>query len=176
MVLEHQTQMHNLITKLNYETKLALHNQKVMNEALGRPPDEMSDSARRRIERAAGDLLRYLLFIGEAHWQSPISGTTGFAREFSAAGPRDKQGRSLRDLDLKQKLFRYPCSYLIYSEAFDALPPQALDQVYRQLWRTLTGQAKDKELAAIPAADRKAVLEILRETKRNLPAYFQQEK
>lgn len=176
MVLEHQTQMHNLITKLGYETKLALHNQQVMNEALQQPNEEMSDSTRRRIKHAADDLVHYLLFAGEATWQSPITGVTGFAKEFAAQGPRDKQGRSLRELDLSRKLFRYPCSYLIYSEAFDALPKPALEQVYRQLWLALNGQTKDKELAAIPAADRKAVLEILRETKRNLPTYFQQEK
>jgi hypothetical protein len=176
LILEHQTQMHNLITRLNYETRLALHQQTVINEALKQPADAMSGGARRRIEFAVEDALRYLLFSGEARWQTPIKGVSGYAREFAARGVKDKQGRSLRDLDLQQKLFRYPCSYLIYSEAFDALPPPALDELYRQLWLALTGQTKDKELAAIPAADRKAVLEILRETKRNLPAYFQEEK
>jgi hypothetical protein len=176
MVLEHQTQAHNLIAKLGYETRLALHNQQVMNEALQQSNDEMSDSTRRRIRHAAEDLVRYLLFAGEATWQAPISGPGSFAREFAAQGPRDKRGRSLRDLDLKNKLFRYPCSYLIYSEAFDELPKPALDELYRQLWLALTGETKDKELAAIPAADRQAVLEILRQTKPNLPAYFQQEK
>lgn len=175
MVLEHQTQMHNLLTRLNYETKLALHNQQVMDEALQRKGDELSDSTRRRIERAADDVLRYMLFVGEARWQSPITGTTGFAKEFVAAGPRDKQGRSLRDLDLQKKLFRYPCSYLIYSEAFDALPKPALDLMYEQLWLALTSQTKDKELLAISPEDRTAVLEILRQTKTNLPAYFQRD-
>ncbi len=175
MVLEHQTQMHNLITKLNYETKLALHNQQVMDEALQRKPEELSDSTRRRIERATDDLLRYLLFVGETRWQTPISGTTNFAKEFSAVGKRDKQGRSLRDLDLQHKLFRYPCSYLIYSEAFDALPKPALDHLYKQLWLALTGQTKDKDFLAIAPEDRKAVLEILRQTKTNLPAYFQRD-
>jgi len=176
MVLEHQTQAHNLITKLGYESRLALHHQQVMNEALKLPNDELSDSTRRRITRAAEELVRYLLFAGEANWQSPIKGVSGFAREFTAQGPRDKQGRSLRDLDLKHKLFRYPCSYLIYSEAFDSLPEPALEETYRQLWQALSGETKDKELATIPAADRRAVLEILCQTKRNLPAYFQQEK
>ncbi|HQR35967.1 MAG TPA: hypothetical protein PLK30_24805, partial [Blastocatellia bacterium] len=96
-------------------------------------------------------------------------------KEFSAVGKRDKQGRSLRDLDLQKKLFRYPCSYLIYSEAFDALPKLALDHLYKQLWLALTGQTKDKELLAIAPEDRKAVLEILRSTKTNLPAYFQRD-
>lgn len=172
MVLEHQTQMHNLITRLNYETRLALHNQKVMDEALQRESNELSESTRRRIERAAGELLRYMLLVGQTRWEAPIGGTTDFAREFVAAGPRDKEGRSLRDLDLKTRLFRYPCSFLIHSEAFDALPQPALEEVYRQLWPALTGRTKEKDLMAIPADDRKAVLEILRATKTNLPGYF----
>ncbi len=175
LVLEHQAQAHNLIAKLNYETRLALHHQQVMNEALQQPNDELSDSTRRRITHAAEDLTRYLLFAGEATWQSPINGVSSFAKEFSAQGPRDKQGRSLRDLDLRRKLFRYPCSYLIYSEAFDALPKPALDHLYKQLWLALTGQTKDKDLLAIAPEDRKAVLEILRSTKTNLPAYFQRD-
>jgi hypothetical protein len=173
MVLEHQTQMHNLITKLSYETRRALHDQQAINEALGEKSAVMSESTRRRIANAADELVRYLLFAGEPRWGAPLGGTTTYAKDFVTQGLRDKQGRSLREFDLKQKLFRYPCSYLIYSEAFDALPPAALEQVYRQLWQVLNGQTQDKALAAIPAADRKAVLEILRETKRNLPAYFQ---
>lgn len=173
MVLEHQTQMHNVLTRLNYETRRALHHQKVMNEALKQPDGEMFDSTRRRIHSAADEALRYLLFVGEAKFQSPINGTSSFAQEFSAQGPKDKQGRSLRELDLQRKLFRYPCSYLIYSDAFDGLPKEALDYLYRQLWLVLAGQTQDKDFAAIPAAERKAVLEILRATKRNLPDYFQ---
>jgi hypothetical protein len=172
MVLEHQTQMHNLIARLNYETRIALSQQTAINEALGKPKDELTDSTRRRIERAATEVLRYLLFVDEARLNAPISGSTSFAKDFAARGVRDPQGRSLRDLDLRQRLFRYPCSYLIYSEAFDALPPQALEAVYRGLWQALTGQTRDQALASLSAADRQAVLEILRTTKRNLPSYF----
>jgi hypothetical protein len=172
MTLEHQTQMHNLLTRLNYETRSALFQQQTMNEIMGRPADEWSDGARRRIARAVDDALQHLLFAGETRFSAPIKGTSNFAQEFSSLGPKDRQGRSLRDFDLKRKLFRYPCSYLIYSEAFDALPQPSLDQLYRRLWLTLTGQNQDKEFAAITPEERKAVLEILRETKKNLPDYF----
>ena len=172
MVLEHQTQMHNLLTRLNYETRLALHHQAVMNEALKEPADRVSDSTRRRIESAADETLRHLLFVSAAEFGSPIKGTTDYARQFAMQGARDKRGRSLRELDLQTRLFRYPCSYLIYSDTFDGLPKPALDYLYRQLWLVLTGQTQDKEFAAIPAAERKAVLEILRATKGNLPDYF----
>ena len=172
LVLEHQTQMHNLITRLNYETKLALHSQMVMNEALRQPNEELSATTKRRIASAADDLVRHLLFVGEETWKSPVSGTTSFAMEFAARGRRDKQGRSLRDLDLTHKLFRYPCSFLIYSEAFDSLPKPASDEVFRQLWAALTGRTGDEKFNAIPEADRTAVLEILRQTKPALPEYF----
>ena len=109
-------------------------------------------------------------------WQSPLAGTTSYAKEFSALGPRDKQGRSLRELDLKERLFRYPCSFLIYSAAFDALPAPALDYLYRRLWLILTGGVNDRAYATLTAAERRAVLEILRETKPNLPPYFYQDR
>jgi hypothetical protein len=172
MVLEHQTQAHNLITKLGYETRLALHYQEAINKALGEPNAEMSESTKRRIHGAADELLRYMLMVGEAKLDAPLGGTSDFAKEFAAAGPRDKQGRSLRELDLKRRLFRYPLSFLIYSEAFDALPQPALDYFYRRLWLVLTGEAKEKGFAALSGEDRRAVLEILRETKPNLPDYF----
>jgi hypothetical protein len=176
MVLEHQTQMHNLLTRLQYETKLALHHNAAMNEALQRPKEEISDSTKRRINNAADEVLKYLLFVEEAKLTAPIVGTSKFTAEFAAQGIKDKQGRSLRDFDLQTRMFRHPCSYLIYSEAFDALPKPALDVLYRKLWLVLTGQSQDKAFANLSPADRKAVLEILRATKKNLPAYFQQDK
>lgn len=176
MVLEHQTQMHNLLTHLNYETRLALHQNQVMNEALQRPQEEITEGTRRRISNAVDEALRYLLFVDEAKLSAPIVGTSQFATEFAARGIRDKQGRSLRDPDLRQRMFRYPCSYLIYSATFDALPQPALDLLYRRLWLVLTGQAQEKDYAGLTKADRQAVLEILRSTKPNLPAYFQMDR
>ena len=104
---------------------------------------------------------------------SPIRGATSFAQDFSAKGPRDGKGRSLRELDLTHRLLRYPCSYMIYSEAFDALPPAAKRDVYQRMWDVLSGNDTDKAYAAISRADRGAIIEILRETKPGLPAYFQ---
>ena len=75
-----------------------------------------------------------------------MRGTSTFAMEFAAAGPKDSTGRSLRDLDLDRRMFRYPCSFLIYSEAFNALPKPALDYFYRRLWDVLTAKDKDDPL------------------------------
>ena len=121
-------------------------------------------------------MLRYLLFADEA----PLLGldpqllaASAFAKEFAARGPRDSQGRSLRDFDLKQRIFRYPCSYLIYSEAFDAIPEPAKSYVYHRLLQILTGQDHSDDFARLTPPDRRAVLEIVLDTKPGLPPEWQ---
>ncbi len=172
MVLEHQTRMTNLITRVNYETRLALHEQQAINKALGQPEDQVSESARRRIDNASEALLKYMLFADEALLEAPVKGTSSFARDFEARGPRDEKGRSLRDLDLARRMFRYPCSYLIYSEAFDSLPPVVRERTYRRLWEVLTGADQSGLFARLTATDRNTIREILGDTKRDLPEYW----
>lgn len=172
MILAHQTRLHNLISRVNWETRLALDQEASMSESLGVQAATWSGSTRDRIYSAVEKLLRSMLFTDEIPREAPVQGTSAFAMEFAAAGPRDKIGRSLRDLDLKRRMFRYPCSFLIYSEAFDALPKPALDYFYRRLWDVLNGKDKDNAFATLTTSDRKAILDILRETKANLPGYW----
>jgi hypothetical protein len=172
MVLEHQTKLHNLLTRANWETRIAIHQQDDMNRALGQPSTYWFDSTRRRIRNQVEDLLKYLLFTDEVRLEAAVAGTSGFQDEFPKTGPRDRRGRSLRDFDLKTRLFRYPCSFLIYSEAFAALPPAARDHVYLRLHEVLTGKDQSKEFAALSRDDRIAILEILLDTKSGLPAYW----
>jgi hypothetical protein len=161
MILAHQTHLHDLISRVNWETRLALHEQ-----------GSSADAIRRRISNAVEILLRDMLFTDEARLEAPVRGTSSFATEFAALGPKDKSGRSLRDLDLNRRMFRYPCSFLIYSEAFDALPKPALDNFYRRLWEVLTGEDKDPVFATLSRSDREAILSILRQTKADLPSYW----
>ena len=173
MVLEHQTEMHNRITRANYLTRIALFDESEMNKALGQPTAPRSDLTTRRIKSACEPLVEYMLFSGETQLTDKVQGTSGFAEQFAKQGPRDGRGRSLRDLDLTTRLFAYPCSYLIYSESFDALPEAAKDYVMRRLWEVLSGKDQSKEFAHLSAADRRAILEILRATKKDLPKYWQ---
>jgi hypothetical protein len=83
---------------------------RAINKALGEPENTISESSARRFQGPAEDLVKYMRFVDEAELNDPIQGTTAFAREFSARGPRDRQGRSLRDLDLRTRLLQYPCS------------------------------------------------------------------
>lgn len=157
MVLEHQAHMHNYITRLHYEAQLML---------------AMYGHVR-YLKNQINAFLRCLLFTEEAPLTEPIVGNPEFASQFVAAGPRDHRGRSLRELDLKTRMFRYPCSYLIYSPAFDALPNEIREVLLGRLYDILTGKEADPQFAGIAEEDRRAILEILRETKKGLPGNWQ---
>jgi hypothetical protein len=152
MLIEHQSAMSNLITRVGWEARVGAE--------VGRP-----------LQEAVNDLVDYLLFIDEAPLAGPIDWSP-FARQFNSVGPYDGRGRSLRNLDLTHRLLRYPCSYMIYSDAFDALPALAKAAVYARLWDVLNGQAMGPRYARLSSDDRQAILEILRSTKKDLPSYF----
>jgi len=154
LVLEHQAKMLNLLTRVGWEARIG------------------EKESGRTIDQAAAELVDYLLFVDEAPLPGPIAGTTRFAEVFSAQGPRDSLGRSLRDLSLETRLLRYPCSYLIYSEPFDGLPARAKSAVYARMWEILSGQERDHRYAVLTAADRRAITEILSETKPEVADYF----
>lgn len=170
MVLAHQTQMHNLITLTNYQTRLALFADQKRNQ----PAGTISDAARKQIEGPAEQLVRYLLFANEEKLREPIEGTSGFTADFGTPGRRDAQGRSLRDFDLRTRIFKYPCSYLIYSEAFDALPEPARTYIHRRLFEVLGGNDRSPEFSSLSSEDRRAILEILLATKPGFPEEWQQ--
>ncbi|MEO1982223.1 MAG: hypothetical protein ABGZ23_28120 [Fuerstiella sp.] len=171
MVLEHQAQMHNLIARANFETRVAEENDRVMNKMLDRDPDYRSELTARRIDRVVDHLVEYLLYCDEYQLTSPVKGTSDFAQEFPNRGPHDRHGRSLRDLDLKTRLMKYPCSYLIYSAAFDQLPPPAKNRVYQRLTAVLDGTDESDTFAHLTRSDRQAILEILTDTKPDLQAF-----
>ena len=84
MVLEHQTHMHNLLTAANYQARMALHDQRIMDEMLGRSGAEPSASTLRRVGNAAEKVVEGLLFSGEASLESSLKGTSDFAERFTA--------------------------------------------------------------------------------------------
>lgn len=156
MVLEHQGKMHNYITRLSYETQL-------MMNMYGHT---------RYLTSQVNAFLRFLLFVEEAPLTAPISGNPEFVSDFTARGPRDGRGRSLRDFDMTTRMFKHPCSYLIYSPAFDAIPTVMREQLLQRLHDILTGKDRDPQFAQLGDEERASILEILRETKPTLPNYW----
>ena len=171
LVLDHQTHMTNLITRIGWEARrVELRAAQVVEADRGRATDDgRFDEI---VDEAAVELVDYLLFVDEAPLPAGISGQSGFAGMFVARGPHDSQGRTLREISLDGRLFRYPCSYMIYTSAFDALPEIALDAIYRRMWAILSGSVSEFPYDRLTLADRQAIVEILRETKPGLPEYF----
>jgi hypothetical protein len=155
MTFEHQTQMINLFTRMGWEARLANHD--------GVLDEDEAGARRAGIE----ELVRYMLFADEAPLSGPIAGVSSFTDTFGSRGPRDRQRRSLRDFDLRTRLFRYPLSFMIYSDLFDGLPEVIRDGVYARLLDVLEGGASGFE--RLRPADRAAILTIVRETKTGLP-------
>jgi heme-degrading monooxygenase HmoA len=165
LAFSHQTEMVNLLTRASWEARAsdpALHPQAPGDVAL-------VEAAMRSV---ANEVVDYMLFIDEAPLPNPVAGGSGFTARMSALGPRDRRGRSLYELDLNTRLLKYPCSYLVYSPAFDALPPLAKAPIYRRLWQVLSGEVSEPRYRVLSLEDRRAVVEILRDTKPDLPAYF----
>ncbi|PWU11112.1 MAG: hypothetical protein C5B50_23995 [Verrucomicrobia bacterium] len=186
LVLEHQVRMHNLLTRASYEAQYALAELAGKGKELGDVENLNVDSPwpQQRIAQAGERLLEYMLFRDEAPLKGPVKGTSSFAAEFQRIGPRASGGRSLRQLDLKTRLFRYPCSFLIYSSSFDGLPREMKNYVWRRLDQILKGDdwggdslvpAPDQTCASMSAEDRRAVRDILIETKPEFATFTRQQ-
>jgi len=164
MTFEHQTQMINYLTRVGWEARVIQH--ETQHDTRGDDPTGLQLNA--DIEA----LVTYMLFADEVPLKEPIEGVSSFTKTFPERGPRDSKRRSLRDFDLQKRLFRYPMSYLIYSAQFDALPDKTRERIYQRLYDVLSGQDQDPKFASLSADDRRAILEILRDTKPALPAYW----
>ncbi len=120
--------------------------------------------------------------VDEFELTSPVKGSSVFSQEFSERGVRDSQGRSLYDLDLNHRLFRYSCSFLIYSNQFDGLPdrmkqylgdrlrtilleePVAGPTVANSLLNSNASNSKN-DFSRLSSEERKVLAEILADTK-----------
>ena len=168
LTVSHQTHLTNLLTRASWEARAA---DPALHPGATAVPGQ-SAMVNTLMRGVAEEVVDYMLLVDEAPLPSPVRGRSGFAERMSARGPRDRKGRSLFELDLDRRLLKYPCSYLIYSPAFDALPPRAKAPIYERMWQVLAGQAREPRYRRLSLADRQAVVEILEDTKRDLPAYF----
>jgi hypothetical protein len=156
LVFDHQMHAMNLLTRLNWESRVA------GNVAAVQAAGPLRDRAHQ--------LADYLLFVAEEPPTVPLVAPPGLAERMRARVPADRRGRSLGDLDLERRLLRFPCSYMVYSEAFDALPAAVKEAVYRRMFDILSTRNRDRKYAHLSIADRLAIRQILRDTKSDLPA------
>jgi hypothetical protein len=160
MVFDHQTHAINLLTRLNWETRVALS-------------DGRADFAGGALRALVDELTDYLLFVDEAPPPARLTPRAGFVERFIADARKDRQGRSLREFDLETRLLKYPCSYMVYTDAFESLPAGAKHAVYQRMWTILSGRDRAAKYSHLSASDRRAIVAILRDTKKDLPDVFQ---
>ena len=172
LVIEHQVHVQNLITRVNYDvrTRIASDEQSDKDDNNGNDWF-VSEEMKSLIEETTEPLVKALLFADEAELTAPVTGSTNFAEQFERRGPYDSKGRSLRQFDLRTRTFRYPLSYLIYSEAFDALPRIARDYIYRRFAEILGDERGDAAVARLRPEERAVILDILRATKPDFAAF-----
>jgi len=156
LVLEHQLLIKNLITRLNYKARTWVADQAY---------DAVPAQTQKRIRGMVEQLVRAMLFTDAVEYPSPLAGTAGYDKWFVSQGPHDAQGRSLREFDLHTRLFKYPLSYVIYSDAFNALPSYVKSQAYQRLHEILSGEDHSAAYSKLTAEQRKSILDILTATK-----------
>jgi hypothetical protein len=171
MVMEHQIGVQNQIGYVRFKAPSVL-------ERMGHPEaihakswDELPEDAQRVLTRMMDELMHRLLMVGAITLEEPIQGTAGFEESFQARGMRDAEGRSLRDLNLRGRLFEHRLSYLIHSAQFDGLPPYAKDYVWRALAAVLDGSDRSEAWADISDAERATLREMLLATEPEFVGY-----
>lgn len=174
MILEHQTHLHTLISSLTIHTRRALYDQKILNKYM-EDEDPASNAAAKRIKHAADNVLECMFFKNEAPLPELDLSRSVFSSEFMSRGPRDQQGRSLYDLQMNQRMLRYPFSYLVYSETFNDLPQEALDYIWPEIKVILDSPSRYPGYEHVSMRNKKAIREILFDTHPAAREYWKKE-
>ena len=170
LVFEHQAYVHNLITRANFKSRTVLAKQAPDHAMDARTWQDLPSKSQAALRPMLEPLVRAMLFVDAAKISSRITSGSGFDAWFQAQGPRDRAGRSLRELDLSTRVFKHPLSFLIYSEGFEGLPDCAKDYVYGRLADIFSGRDQSHAFSHLSAAERFDLMEILADTR---PAFAQ---
>jgi hypothetical protein len=167
MVLEHQCEMHNRLSRGMLRTRKWMKYQQELDRSLGRKVASIPTGTALTVVRGETErIVDYLLYRGEAALPDEgIGGSKEFQKAFRGNRKEDSQGRSLKDFDLQRRLFKYRCSYMIYSKAFDSLPDHLENAVFKQLVSVLRSEARRDRFENLSKVERATILEILTETK-----------
>jgi hypothetical protein len=148
---EHQMHMMNLITRAGWEFRVAA----ALEDATGK----RNEAIDRQTFDAANELADYLLFVDEAPLASKIRGTSGFAEKFAALGPKDSRSPLAAPVRSRATVDAVPVQLHDLLACLDGLPEKAKKAIYARMRYVMS--------ARLSAEDRRAIDEILRETKRD---------
>ncbi|MEY4378375.1 MAG: hypothetical protein RLZ85_256 [Verrucomicrobiota bacterium] len=169
---DHQVHVHNVLSTANQDARIALHRWPAMREILGLPKDAPPQGSCVVVfDSQAEKILDALLCRDEAPWPAEGLRSDGvFAKAYAKTRKPDTKGRSLRDLDLRTRLFTYRCSPLIYSQSFATLPKELRDIVLLRLSSGLRAFPPSPSFGHLADDERVAIHEILTATLPDLPA------
>jgi len=157
MLLETQLRIHNLMTRAAFEARAAIFQMKSSDKAV---PAELTG----RLSESAENLIEGLFYCGEAALPGEIHPPRDLVEAFQKGARKTRDGRSLKDLDLKSRLFRYRLSYLVDTEMFRSLPPPLLEYLRGRFREILRGGDRRGSLGELSDADRTDLVSVLRET------------
>ena len=158
---EHQAGFVNRVVAASYRARSLLH-------ASG--DGGLGQSAVAELEEQARGIARYVLFAEEVPLPAGgVEGDATFRADFLRGRRATAGGVSLKDFDLRTRLFQHRCSYMIYSAVFEGLPPALKQRVYEHLRRALAVEKPEADYAYLPAAEKQAIRSILKETLKDLP-------
>lgn len=169
LVFEYQTSMQNVLTRAGVDCRKMLEYQRSLEQDLHLSRtytngDLHFDSVRSVFEHTADNVVDNLLFKDEAPLPRPITGSADFQKAFAAGARRDKNGDSLKDLEISGHLFKNRCSYLIYSDTFQKFPTPLKSRIYDRLAFALNSTKPNPRYGYIGAAERRRIDTILRQT------------
>ncbi len=156
---EHQVGFTNRVVEAVYQTRARLeasHNKLTPADAAA-------------LNELASGLARYVLFADEAPLPTPVQGDAAFMQAFSQSRKPTPSGASLRDFDLRTRLFKHRCSYMIYSSLWDGMPALFKQSVYAKMWDALQDDSRDPMATHLPVPERRTIRQIIKETKPGLP-------
>ncbi|HRE05301.1 MAG TPA: hypothetical protein PKX00_06810 [Opitutaceae bacterium] len=166
LVLEHQMTVQNCLTRAGLTTRRMIayqHGlQKAFKEAVTDEP--AYESVKSVMTNTVQDVVDHLLFRGAAPLPDGVVGHEEFRRALAADAPRSAEGHALKDLHLEGRLFRFRCSYLIYSAAFRGLPDTLKVRVLDRLRTELQSKDPNGRYAYIPEEERQQIFSLLRQT------------
>jgi len=164
LVLEHQKTVHNLMARVAWKAPSGMQRLAAARARAAGGEAELAARQQKLLDSMVDPLVDALFMIDAAPIPAGVAAGNGFAARFSGQGPADAAGRSLRRLDLDGKLFRWPLSYLLLGEAFDALPTPVMDAVRTRIGAVLRG-ADSRRSPLLGVEDRAALREMLAQVK-----------
>ena len=163
LIFEHQVTVHNIILNAHLATQRLLY-QNQSTDYISLP-----HNVRQILHHHRDQIVSALLFEDEFELvNDDFKGSDTFQQVFMKAAHPTKEGHSLRDLSLHERLFKYRCSFLIYSDPFTNLHPVLKKEVLKKLQDILLHPQKHPDFGYLTKSERQHILQILAET---LPAW-----